>query len=72
MPRHMKCSDASVTWYGAEAAFDETKERYVRENQELNPKFIFAFPAYNLRNTEIGGILGRAPGSGLMKSSAPD
>lgn len=43
-----------------EAAFEETKERYVRENPELNPKFIFAFPAYNLRNTEIGGILGRA------------
>ena len=43
-----------------EAAFEETKERYLRENPELNPKFIFAFPAYNLRNTEIGGILGRA------------
>ncbi|HEY9216157.1 MAG TPA: DegT/DnrJ/EryC1/StrS family aminotransferase [Ancylobacter sp.] len=26
---------------------------------ELNPDFIFAFPAYNTRNTEIGGILGR-------------
>lgn len=43
-----------------EAAFEETKERYLKENSELNPKFIFAFPAYNLRNTEIGGILGRA------------
>jgi len=43
-----------------EAAFEETKERYLSENPELNPKFIFAFPAYNLRNTEIGGILGRA------------
>lgn len=27
-------------------------------NPELNPDFIFAFPAYNVRNTEIGGILG--------------
>jgi CDP-4-dehydro-6-deoxyglucose reductase, E1 len=27
---------------------------------ELNPDFIFAFPAYNTRNTEIGGILGRS------------
>ena len=27
---------------------------------ELNPDFIFAFPAYNVRNTEIGGILGRS------------
>ena len=26
----------------------------------LNPDFIFAFPAYNTRNTEIGGILGRS------------
>lgn len=29
-------------------------------NPELNPDFIFAFPAYNTRNTEIGGILGRS------------
>ena len=26
----------------------------------MNPDFIFAFPAYNTRNTEIGGILGRS------------
>jgi CDP-6-deoxy-D-xylo-4-hexulose-3-dehydrase len=26
----------------------------------LNPDFIFAFPAYNMRNTEIGGIMGRS------------
>lgn len=35
------------------------KQRYIAENPELNPDFIFAFPAYNVRNTEIGGILGR-------------
>ena len=33
--------------------------QYQRENPELNPDFIFAFPAYNARNTEIGGIMGR-------------
>ena len=33
---------------------------YQAENPELNPDFIFAFPAYNTRNTEIGGILGRS------------
>lgn len=33
---------------------------YQSENQELNPDFIFAFAAYNARNTEIGGILGRS------------
>lgn len=29
-------------------------------NPELNPDFIFAFPAYNVRNTEIGAIMGRS------------
>lgn len=32
---------------------------YQEANPELNPDFIFAYPAYNVRNTEIGGILGR-------------
>ena len=36
------------------------REKYINENPELNPDFIFAFPAYNTRNTEIGGILGRS------------
>lgn len=35
------------------------KDRYQFDCQDLNPDFIFAFPAYNVRNTEIGGILGR-------------
>jgi CDP-6-deoxy-D-xylo-4-hexulose-3-dehydrase len=35
-------------------------EAYQSANQELNPDFIFAFPAYNVRNTEIGGIMGRS------------
>lgn len=34
-------------------------QTYQTNNPELNPDFIFAFPAYNVRNTEIGGILGR-------------
>jgi len=33
---------------------------YRSEYPMLNSDFIFAFPAYNLRNTEIGGILGRS------------
>lgn len=36
----------------------KVRETYLKENSELNPDFIFAFPAYNVRNTEIGGILG--------------
>ena len=40
---------------------DETvRAAYIAENPELNPDFIFAYPAYNTRNTEIGGIMGRS------------
>lgn len=35
------------------------KERYQLNFPDLNPDFIFAFPGYNVRNTEIGAILGR-------------
>lgn len=40
---------------------DDTNLRlsYLDRHPDLNPDFIFAFPAYNVRNTEIGGILGR-------------
>jgi CDP-6-deoxy-D-xylo-4-hexulose-3-dehydrase len=36
----------------------EVRAAWQKANPELNPDFIFAFPAYNVRNTEIGGILG--------------
>jgi CDP-6-deoxy-D-xylo-4-hexulose-3-dehydrase len=36
------------------------KEGYVKEYPDLNPDFIFSYPAYNVRNTEIGGILGQS------------
>jgi CDP-6-deoxy-D-xylo-4-hexulose-3-dehydrase len=35
------------------------KNSYLEAYPDLNSDFIFAFPAYNMRNTEIGGILGR-------------
>jgi len=35
------------------------RQDYLAKNPELNPDFIFAFTAYNVRNTEIGGIMGR-------------
>ncbi len=38
----------------------DLRTSYIEGNPELNPDFIFAYPAYNLRNTEIGGILGRS------------
>jgi CDP-6-deoxy-D-xylo-4-hexulose-3-dehydrase len=35
------------------------KNTYEKQFQDLNPDFIFAFPAYNVRNNEIGAIMGR-------------
>lgn len=43
-----------------EATDADVKAGYQRDNPELNPEFIFAYPAYNVRNTEIGGIMGRS------------
>ncbi len=43
-----------------EANDPAVKEAYQAEYPELNPDFIFAFAAYNTRNTEIGGIMGRS------------
>ena len=34
-------------------------QKYQDENPELNPEFIFAYPAYNMRNHEIGAVVGR-------------
>jgi CDP-4-dehydro-6-deoxyglucose reductase, E1 len=36
------------------------RAEYQKNNPELNPDFIFAYAAYNMRNTEIGGIMGRS------------
>ena len=41
-----------------EANDPEVRKLYQEANQELNPDFIFSFPAYNLRNNEIGAIIG--------------
>ena len=38
---------------------DVTKQEYIDEHPDLSPDFIFAYPAYNVRNTEIGAVLGR-------------
>ena len=42
-----------------EASKDSTKQKYIKKYPDLNPDFIFAYPAYNARNTEIGAVLGR-------------
>jgi CDP-6-deoxy-D-xylo-4-hexulose-3-dehydrase len=43
-----------------EATDPDIQDSYRVAYPELNPEFIFAFPAYNMRNTEIGGIIGRS------------
>ncbi len=39
---------------------ENLRATFAKENPELHPDFMFALPAYNVRNTEIGGILGRS------------
>ena len=41
-----------------ESTDDSIKESYLKESNELNSQFIFAFPSYNVRNTELGAVLG--------------
>lgn len=43
-----------------ESKSDVLKKRYQAEWPDLNPDFIFAFPAYNVRSTEINAVLGRS------------
>ena len=43
-----------------ECTSEELKNEYQVNWPDLNPEFIFAFPAYNVRNTEIGAIIGRS------------
>ena len=43
-----------------EATDPGLKTRYQHNYPKLNPEFIFAYPGYNVRNTEIGGIIGRS------------
>lgn len=38
----------------------EIKQKYTQDHSDLSPDFIFAYPAYNVRNTEIGAVLGRS------------
>ena len=43
-----------------EATSDDIKKKIIDEHPDLSPDFIFAYPAYNVRNTEIGAALGRS------------
>lgn len=43
-----------------ETTADEIRCSYEKRYPDLNPDFIFAFPAYNVRPTEIGAVIGRS------------
>jgi len=43
-----------------EAISDDVKRGYLEKYPDLNSDFIFAFPSYNVRPTEIGAVLGRS------------
>ncbi len=43
-----------------ESKSEALKNRYKTEWPDLNPDFIFAFPAYNVRSTEINAVMGRS------------
>lgn len=43
-----------------ESDSDTLKQTYKKAHPDLNPDFIFAFPAYNVRSTEINAIIGRS------------
>ena len=42
-----------------EASEETTKDHYSSEYPDLNPDFIFAYPAYNVRGTELNAVIGR-------------
>jgi CDP-6-deoxy-D-xylo-4-hexulose-3-dehydrase len=43
-----------------ESKSDALRNRYKTDWPDLNPDFIFAFPAYNVRSTEINAVMGRS------------
>jgi len=42
-----------------ESTSDDLKRSYWEQYPDLNPDFIFAYPAYNMRSTEINAVIGR-------------
>ena len=42
-----------------EATDERLRSQYATTHPDLNPDFIFAYPAFNVRNTEIGAVIGR-------------
>lgn len=53
-----------------ESTSSSRKEHYCRNYPDLNPDFIFAFPAYNMRSTELNAVLGRSQLTRLNENNA--
>jgi CDP-4-dehydro-6-deoxyglucose reductase, E1 len=43
-----------------EVKSEKLRRSYHDKHKDLNPDFIFAFPAYNVRSTEINAVIGRS------------
>ena len=43
-----------------ESKSEDVRQAYENHYPDLNPDFIFAFPAYNMRSTEINAVIGRS------------
>jgi CDP-4-dehydro-6-deoxyglucose reductase, E1 len=52
-----------------EIAGDRLKAEWKTKHPDLNPDFIFAFPAYNVRSTELNAVLGRSQLKRLDKNN---
>ena len=52
-----------------EATDERLRSQYATAHMDLNPDFIFAYPAFNVRNTEIGAVIGRNQLSRLDKNN---
>ena len=42
-----------------ESTSEDVKRRYTEERPDLDPNFIFAFPGFNVRSTELAAVVGR-------------
>jgi len=52
-----------------ESSNEATAKHFHQNHPDLNPQFIFAYAAYNMRNNEIGAILGRQQLKSLNKNN---
>ncbi|HEY2253890.1 MAG TPA: DegT/DnrJ/EryC1/StrS family aminotransferase, partial [Planctomycetaceae bacterium] len=43
-----------------ESTSASVKQSYYDKHPDLNPDFIFAYPAYNMRSTELNAVIGRS------------